>query len=114
MMLNRGTINGNRILSPQTVEAMTTPKTGVCAMGMWGLSFNLALQDGCSLPEMDSERLARLSQRYGPHASPRTFGHAGATGMQAFADPEYELATAYIGRLPIAGTIYEDLGLVKT
>ena len=60
----------------------------------------------------DSERLARLSQRYGPHASPRTFGHAGAGGMQAFADPDAGLATAYIGRLPIAGTIYEDLGLV--
>jgi CubicO group peptidase (beta-lactamase class C family) len=112
MMLGRGSIAGQRIISPQTVEAMTTPKTGVCAMGVWGLGFNLGLPDGCSLPEMSSERLARLSQRYGPHASPRTFGHAGASGMQAFADPEAGLATASIGRLPIAGTIYEDLGLV--
>jgi CubicO group peptidase (beta-lactamase class C family) len=113
MMLNRGAWNGNRIVSPQTVEAMTTPKTGVCAMGIWGLGFNLGLPEGCSLPPMSSERLARLSQRYGPHASPRSFGHAGASGMQAFADPEHGLATAYIGRLPIAGTIYEDLDLVK-
>lgn len=111
VMLNRGSWHDRRILSPQTVEAATTPKTGTGAMGMWGLGFNLGLPQGCSLPEMDSERLARLSERYGPHASPRTFGHAGASGMQAFADPENGLAIAHVGRLPISGTIYEDLGL---
>jgi CubicO group peptidase (beta-lactamase class C family) len=113
MMLARGSWNGNRIVSPQTVEAATTPKTGTCVMGMWGLGFNLGLPDGCSLPEMDSERLARLSQRYGPHASPRSFGHGGASGMQAFADPEAALVVTHIGRLPIGGTIYEDLGLAR-
>jgi hypothetical protein len=31
--------------------------------------------------------------------------------MQASADPEYALAIAYIGRLPLYGPIYEDLQL---
>lgn len=33
--------------------------------------------------------------------------------MQAFADPEHGLAAAFIGRAPISGTIYEDLGLAR-
>jgi hypothetical protein len=32
--------------------------------------------------------------------------------MVAFADPEYRLAVAFTGRVPIHGAIYEDLGLV--
>jgi CubicO group peptidase (beta-lactamase class C family) len=114
VMVDRGTWNGTRILSPQTVEAATTPKTGTCVMGVWGLGFNVRPPDGCSLPEMSPERVARISQRFGPHASPRAFGHAGATGMQAFADPEHGLAVAHLGRLPISGAFYEDLGLVGT
>jgi CubicO group peptidase (beta-lactamase class C family) len=115
VMVNRGTWNGTRILSAQAVEAATTPKTGTNVMGIWGLGFNLALPEGCTPPTVsDAERMARLAERYGPHCSPRTFGHAGASGMQAFGDPEVGLATAYIGRLPLAGPIYEDLGLVET
>lgn len=115
MLINRGVINGKRILSPQTVEAMTTPKTGVGYMGVWGLGLNLALPEGVTMPKSESPRLnaERLQERYGPHASTRTFGHAGASGMQAFADPEYGLVTAFIGRVPISGTIYEDLGLTR-
>jgi CubicO group peptidase (beta-lactamase class C family) len=109
MMLGRGTINGNRIISPQTVEAMSTPKTGPCYMGMWGLGFNVAYPEGIA-----ESREARRTERYGPHSSPRTFGHAGASGMQASADPEYALAIAHIGRLPLHGPIYEDLGLART
>jgi CubicO group peptidase (beta-lactamase class C family) len=106
MMLGRGTIRGNRIVSPQTVEAMTTLKTGPGYMGIWGLGFNLAYPEG--IPE---SREARRTERYGPHSSPRTYGHAGASGIQASADPEYALAIVHIGRLPLYGPIYEDLGL---
>ncbi len=115
MLLGRGAINGKRILSPQVVEAMTTPKTGLGYMGIWGLGLNLALPEGMTMPKMENQRRTaeQLQERYGPHASTRTFGHAGASGMQAFADPEHGLATAFIGRLPISGTIYEDLGLAK-
>jgi CubicO group peptidase (beta-lactamase class C family) len=115
MLINRGTINGQRILSPQAVEAMTTPKTGLGYMGIWGLGLNLELPEGVTMPTVsESARAAgQARERYGPHASHRTFGHAGASGMQAFADPEYGLATAFIGRVPIHGALYEDLGLVK-
>ena len=118
MLIGRGAINGKRILSPQTVEAMTTPKSGLGYMGIWGLGLNLALPEGVTMPNLDVPNRRRtpeqLQERYGPHASTRTFGHAGASGMQAFADPEYGLATAFIGRVPISGTIYEDLGLPRT
>lgn len=117
MLINRGVSNGKHILSPQAVEAMTTPKTGLGFMGIWGLGLNLALPEGVTMPNLELQNRRRtpeqLQERYGPHASTRTFGHAGASGMQAFADPEYGLVIAFIGRVPISGTIYEDLGLAK-
>lgn len=109
LMLGRGTINGNRIVSPQTVEAMSTPKTGFCYMGIWGLGFNIGAPEN-SAPVQGAVTRA---ERFGPHASPRTFGHAGASGMQAYADPEYGLVVAHIGRAGIDGAIYEDLRLVQ-
>jgi CubicO group peptidase (beta-lactamase class C family) len=111
MMVNGGEIGGRRILSPQTVEAMTTPKTGIGYMGIWGLGFNVAIGEGIA-PETSSAQLDRRLEQFGPHASSRAFGHNGASGMVAFADPEYGMATAFIGRAPIHAAIYEDLGLV--
>lgn len=110
MMINRGTIGGRRILTPQTVEAMTTPKSDLGYMGLWGFGFNVAIPGGVDAPKV-GRRGQTLQNRYGTHSSGRTFGHAGASGMQAFGDPEYGIATAFIGRAPIADTIYEDLGL---
>jgi CubicO group peptidase (beta-lactamase class C family) len=113
VMLNRGTWQGTRVVSPQTVEAATSPKTGTGVMGVWGLAFNLELPPGCTAPEMGGGRRARSGERYGPYAPFRTFGHGGASGMQAFADPVNHLVVTHIGRLPITATIYEDLGLVQ-
>ena len=90
---------------------MTTPKTGIGYMGIWGLGFNVAFGEGIKAEE-SSERLARRLEQFGPHASQRAFGHNGASGMVAFADPD-KLAAAFIGRVPIHGAIYEDLGLVR-
>jgi CubicO group peptidase (beta-lactamase class C family) len=107
MMLGRGSVGGRRIVTPQTVEAMTSPKTGFGVMGIWGLAFNLGIPEN-SAPVRGE---ARRSERYGPRASPRVFGHGGASGMQAYADPEHGLVVAHIGRAAVDGAIYEDLGL---
>ncbi len=111
VMLAGGSWQGKKVLAPQTVEAAATPKTPPNAMGMWGLGFNVALPPGCTPGEIESDRAARVMERFGPHASYRSFGHAGASGMQAFADPVHRLVVAHIGRLPLSKTIYEDLGL---
>jgi CubicO group peptidase (beta-lactamase class C family) len=111
MMLGRGAIDGRRILSPQTVEAMTTPKTGPGSQGVWGLGFNVPIPDGLA-PAPARPNLAALHERrFGPHASMRSFGHPGASGMIAFADPEHGLAVTHIGAGAVNASIYEDLGL---
>lgn len=81
----------------------------------WGLGFIL-----------DSKQYGSdtVPYGYGDHASPRTFGHSGAQSACAFADPEHDLAVAWLcNGLPgearhqlrqraINNAIYEDLGLV--
>jgi CubicO group peptidase (beta-lactamase class C family) len=113
MMLNRGSAIGRRILTPQTVEAMTTPKTGIGYMGIWGLGFNVAVAEGIA-PENAGPQLERRLEQFGPHGSQRCFGHNGASGMVAFADPAFNLATAFVGRVPLQAAIYEDLKLATT
>jgi CubicO group peptidase (beta-lactamase class C family) len=62
--------------------------------------------------------------QYGPHASPRTFGHSGNQSSAGFADPENALVVVVIFngmageakhqprmRMTLAA-VYEDLGLV--
>jgi CubicO group peptidase (beta-lactamase class C family) len=64
--------------------------------------------------------------QYGPHASPRTFGHSGNQSSAAFADPENALVAVVIFN-GLAGesrhqpriratlaALYEDLGLAPT
>jgi len=62
--------------------------------------------------------------QYGPHASPRAFGHSGNQASAGFADPEHALAVVVVvNGMPgeaahqarmrgILAAIYEDLGLV--
>ncbi|HSS49976.1 MAG TPA: serine hydrolase domain-containing protein [Thermoanaerobaculia bacterium] len=120
MLLARGTSHGNRILSPQTVEAMTARhRTGMVDLTFkhlldWGLGFIVnSVRYGAET----------VPYGYGHHASPRTFGHSGYRSSVGFADPERRLAVA----LAFNGTpsnerhearvrsaldaIYEDLGL---
>jgi CubicO group peptidase (beta-lactamase class C family) len=111
---------GAGVLSPQTVEAMTarhrvnTHDKTFGAIIDWGLGFIL-----------NSLMYGRddTPYQYGPHASPRTFGHSGNQSSAAFADPENALVAIVIfNGLPgeprhqpriraTLAAIYEDLGL---
>jgi len=80
MMLNKGTLNGKRILRPETVAEMTRKQTGnlVARPGMpWGLGF-------CVVE--DPSKMAANSM-----LSPNSFGHGGAFSTQSWADPARNL-----------------------
>jgi CubicO group peptidase (beta-lactamase class C family) len=94
-------------------RAYTTDKT-FGAIIDWGLGFmiNSAIYGNDDAP-----------YQFGPHASPRTFGHSGNQSSAAFADPEHRLVVAltfngmpgeakHQPRMRAALTaVYEDLGL---
>jgi CubicO group peptidase (beta-lactamase class C family) len=76
MLLNGGTLNGQRILKPETVAELTRVQTGGLKAGFlpgtaWGYGFCLVQE-----PQGVTTVLA-----------PGTFGHGGAHGTQSWADP---------------------------
>ena len=76
MMLNQGSLNGRRVLKPETVAEMTRKQTGDLAArpGMpWGLGF-------CVVE--DPSKMAGNSV-----LSPSSFGHGGAFSTASWADP---------------------------
>ncbi len=76
MMLNKGTLNGKRILKPATVAEMTHNQIGSLAArpGMpWGLGFSVV---------EDPSKMAANSA-----LSAGSFGHGGAFSTQSWADP---------------------------
>ena len=80
MMLNRGALDGKRILKPETVAEMTRKQTGAldARPGMpWGLGF-------CVVE--DPTKMAANSV-----LSPNSFGHGGAFSTQSWADPARNL-----------------------
>jgi CubicO group peptidase (beta-lactamase class C family) len=113
---------GRGILSPQAVEAMTsrhrvnTLDKTFGAVIDWGLGFmiNSSIYGKPDTP-----------YQFGPHASPRTFGHSGNQSSAAFADPENGLVAVVIfngmaGEAPhqarmraVLTAIYEDLDLAS-
>ena len=120
MLLAKGTLDDARVISPQTVEALTA-RHRVGAMDRtfdypmeWGLGFILNSQDrdGQAQP-----------YGYGAHASSRAFGHSGSQSSCAFADPEQALVVAWAcNGMPgeskhqarqraINSAVYEDLRL---
>jgi CubicO group peptidase (beta-lactamase class C family) len=119
-----GELDGVRILSPQTVEAMTARHR----CGLRDLSFDNQLLDwglGLALDSRIHHGGGVHLYGYGPHASPRTFGHSGFRTTVAFCDPAHDLVVACSWNGMVAddrihsarqnalcGAIYEDLGLV--
>ena len=110
-LLNNGRLGETRILSPQTVQAMTARHR----VGMFDKTFQVVIDWGLGFI-IDS-------MIYGRHCSPRAFGHGGARSSSGFADPEHGLvATVVTNGMPddrlhyqrfsrINSAIYVDLGL---
>ena len=119
-----GELDGVRVLSPQTVEAMTSRHR----CGLADVSFDNQLLDwglGLALDSRIHYGGGTHLYGYGPHASSRTFGHSGFRTTVAFCDPAHALivACSWNGMVAddrihsarqnaLCGAIYEDLGLV--
>jgi CubicO group peptidase (beta-lactamase class C family) len=119
-----GSLAGVRILSPQTVEAMTARHR----CGLRDLSFDNQQLDwglGLALDSRIHYGGGVHLYGYGPHASPRTFGHSGFRTTAAFCDPACDLVVtcSWNGMVAddrihserqnaLCAAIYEDLGLV--
>ena len=123
MLLRRGvTDSGDRLLTPQTVEAMTTPDR----VGLLDHTFKQKLDWGLGFI-VDSKHYGEesVAYGYGPHASRRTFGHSGYRSSTGFADPEHDLVVAlFVNGQPsdrvhgerfdaLTAAIYVDLGLAE-
>jgi CubicO group peptidase (beta-lactamase class C family) len=123
MLLAGGQLEGPRLLEPETIELFTTPQR----VNLYDHTFQHVIDWGLGFI-IDSKhhaqgRDANLPYGYGPHASPRTFGHSGWQSSAAFCDPDHELVVAILcngtpGEKPhytrmhqILGAVYEDLGL---
>ena len=120
MLLFGGELDGARILTPQTVEALTTRhRTGLFDHTFghvydWGLGFVM---------EAQTDQKRGLPYQYGRYSSPRAFGHGGRQSSIGFADPEHNLVVAWVlngtpGEVEhfrrnhaINSGIYKDLGL---
>ena len=121
-LLNRGALDGARVLSAQTVEAITAPHR----VGLYDHTFRHAMDWGLGFM-VNSNRYGpgTVPYNFGPHASDRTFGHSGHQSSTAFADAEHGLAVALVlngmpGEAPhhvrmreILSAVYEDLGLAS-
>jgi len=80
MVLNRGSLNGRRVLSPEAVRQMTLVQSGDLVTGFtpgngWGLGF-------C---------VVRDPQGPTVHLSAGSYGHGGAFGTQGWVDPAREM-----------------------
>ena len=121
MLLCRGTLDGVRLIRPQTLEALTTPHR----VGMYDHTFKHKLDWGLGFIINSEHYGAEMPPYgYGRHASRRTFGHSGFQSSTAFADPEHQLVVAamvngnpgeekHVQRFrTLVEAIYEDLDLV--
>ena len=109
-----------RVLLPQTVEALTAAHR----VGMFDVTFKHVMDWGLGFI-VNSNRYGADTVPYGfgPHASPRAFGHSGHQSSSGFADPEHGLAVAVVcNGMPgeakhdrrmraVHAAVYEDLGL---
>jgi CubicO group peptidase (beta-lactamase class C family) len=120
MLLNRGSLDGARIISPQTVEAMTARQR----VGMFDHTFKHIMDWGLGFIVNNNQYgVDTIRYGFGPRASWRTFGHSGHRSSVAFADPKHQLAAAIVFNgtpsddahdqrvRAVLTALYEDLGL---
>jgi CubicO group peptidase (beta-lactamase class C family) len=111
-LLGRGALDGHRVLSPQTVEAITARHR----VGLYDETYQVPCDWGLGFA-IDAYMMGR-------HASPRAFGHGGALSAVSFADPEHGLVAVvqtngmcsnddhYLRLDAVTSALYEDLDLV--
>jgi len=92
MLLGGGTLDGNRVLQPDTVEQMTHRQRA----GAYDLTFQHRMDWGLGMMLDKPDRRGRMPYGHGRHASPGTFGHGGMQSSAAFADPAHGLAVAAV------------------
>jgi CubicO group peptidase (beta-lactamase class C family) len=86
MLANGGELDGKTFFSPNAIERMTTTLSdGIDRVFQIPTAFSAGFMK-------DSRDEAR--RMFGPSAT--SFGHPGAGGSHAFADPENKLAFAYV------------------
>jgi CubicO group peptidase (beta-lactamase class C family) len=93
MLLNGGNSTGGQLLSPQTIQLFTSPQR----VGLFDETFQHKLDFGYGFI-VNSNRYGAntVPYGYGLHASDETFGHSGAQSSCAFADPQHNLAAAWV------------------
>ncbi|HEX4129753.1 MAG TPA: serine hydrolase domain-containing protein [Pirellulales bacterium] len=92
MLLGSGTRDGVRILSPRSVQRMTSR----CRHGMFDETFKCVIDWGLGLLISTPQDGPPAPYGYGPGAAPDTYGHSGSQSSVAFADPERQLAAAIV------------------
>ncbi len=85
--LNGGEYNGHRVFNPATVREMTTDQNQAIH-APWGLGWAVGR--------------SKAWNAFGNLVSPETFGHAGATGTVAWADPRRQLVCVVLTNRPYA------------
>lgn len=122
MLLAGGRLDGERLLRPQTVEALAARHR----VGLVDVTFRARLDWGLGVIANSAHYgEPAVPYGYGPHAGPRTFGHSGARSSIAFADPDAGLVVALaVNGMPtdelhrqrferLTAALYEDLGLAR-
>ena len=123
MLLRDGEASAGRVLSPQSVAALTARHR----VGDFDQTLGHVIDFGLGVI-VDSNRygLDTVPYGYGRRCSPRTFGHGGAQSSQGWCDPEAGLVVAYYfnGRAgegqhqrrakAFNDAIWSDIGLAET